>query len=71
MKTSTYDYERKVTGTGKIYAKDIPQDLRDEIIRYWKTSKINSSPVLAERFGFSVHLINTILDNHLKSKKHG
>ena len=66
MRESTYTYERKKTSV-RVSLRDIPQDLKDEIVLFWKTSKINTAPALAERFGFTVHLINNVLDEYLKN----
>jgi hypothetical protein len=48
--------------------KQIPQKEIEQIIHSWKFMNQNSIKSLAVCYGYSVHKINKIIDNHLKSK---
>jgi len=51
-----------------ITKKDVTQDMREDIVLYWRVSKDNGSKHIATKFGVTVSMVNAIIDNHLKNR---
>jgi hypothetical protein len=54
---------------GWTMTKNIPQEIKEEIVLFWRTSKDNASKTIADKYGCTVNNVNTIIDNHLKNKQ--
>ena len=48
--------------------KMITPELREEIVFYWRCSKDNGSQAIATKYGITVHMVNSIIDAHLKNR---
>lgn len=53
----------------KITPKQITEDLRNNILDYWKTSPDNSVKNVAKAFEVSEGLVHSVLNKYLKSLK--
>ena len=42
--------------------KDVPQEVKNDIVKYFKTNKNNEISTMATKFGFSPSQINRIID---------
>jgi hypothetical protein len=48
--------------------KIVSNETKEKIIEHWKFSKINSVPIIAEKFNLKQGIVNTIINEYLSSK---
>lgn len=46
----------------------VSNEIKKKIIKHWRFSKLNSIPVIAEKFNLKLGIVNTIINEYLSSK---